>query len=210
MNQSALPNRISWFNYVLKIVFDVINQFIQNPPRSNHSAPKNSHSQLTRATHHLVLHNLCLHRRLLMLLRQQRAPIEFLITRRDVERGVPVEEVDRLQRHLDHLARHDGEVLDARHVLQPELQPEHNVGVDDGLPAVRPRAHPGAPARLVRVLAAGVELAVVVPGDVEVVVGEFGALVVEGGGVRDHFLEARRVDFVADGFPVDGVPGGFI
>ncbi len=49
-----------------------------------------------------------------------------------------------------------------------------------------------------------------VPGDVEVVVGEFGALVVEGGGVRDHFLEARRVDLVADGFAVDGVPGGFV
>ncbi len=117
VNQSALPTRISWFNYALKFVFDIINQFIQNPPPSNHLAPKNPHSQLTRATHHPFLRNLRLDRRLLMLLRQQRAPIELLVTRRDVEGGVPVEEVDRLQRHLDHLARHDGEVLDARHVL---------------------------------------------------------------------------------------------
>lgn len=145
-----------------------------------------------------------------MLLRHERAPVERLVARRHVERGVPVEEVDRLQLHLDDLARHDGEVFDPRHVLQPELHPQHNVRVHDGLPPVRPRAHAGAAAGLVRVLAAGVEFAVAVPGDVDVVVREFGALVVEGGRVRDHLLEGRGVDLVADGFAVDGVPGGFV
>ena len=145
-----------------------------------------------------------------MLLRDQSAPIELLAARRHVERGVPVEEVDRLQLHLDDLARHDGEILDARDVLQPKLQPHDDVLVQDGLPAVRPRAHPGPAAGLVRVPAAGVELAVVVSGDVDVVVGELGAFVVEGVGVGDHFLEGGGVDLVADGFAVDGVAGGFV
>ena len=145
-----------------------------------------------------------------MLLRNQRAPIELLITRRDIERGVPVKEIDRLQRHLDDLARHDWEILHARHMLQPELQPHHYILIHDGLPAVRPRAHPGPAAGLVRVLAAGVELAVAVFGDVDVVVGELGALVVEGVDVGEHFLEGRGVDLVANCFAVDGVAGGFV
>lgn len=41
-------------------------------------------------------------------------------------------------------------------------------------------------------------------------VGELGALVVKGVGVRDHFLEGRGVDLVADGLAVDWVPGGFV
>lgn len=145
-----------------------------------------------------------------MLLGDEGTPVELLIARRDVERGVPVEEVDRLQLHLDDLARHDGEILRAGHVLEPKLQPDDNVRVHDGLRAPGPRAHPGPAARLVRVLAPGVELAVAVAGDVDVVVGELGALVVEGGRVRDHFLEGRGVDAVADRFAVDGVAGGFV
>ena len=174
----------------------------------NHSNPPPS--QLTRATQRPVLPHPPLHRRLLVLLREQGAPVERLVARRHVERGVPGEEVDGLERHADDLAGHDGEVLGARHVLEPELEPEDDVGVDDGLAAVRPRAHPGAAARLVRVPAAGVELAVAVPGDVDVVVGELGALVVEGARVRHHLLEGRGVDLVADGLAVDGVPGGLV
>lgn len=78
-----------------------------------------------------------------MLLRDQGASVEFLVAGWDVEGGVLVEEIDGLELHLNDLAGHDGEVLGARHVLQAELQPEYNVGVDDGLGAVRPRAYPG-------------------------------------------------------------------
>ena len=145
-----------------------------------------------------------------MLLGDQGAPVELLVAGRDVERGVPFEEVDGLELHLDDLARHDGEVLGARHVLEPELEPEDNVRVDDGIAPPRPRAHARPAPRLVRVLAAGVELPVAVARDVEVVVGELGPLVVVRVGVRDHLLEGRRVDLVADRFAVDRVPRGLV
>ncbi len=45
-------------------------------------------------------------------------------------------------------------------------------------------------------------------GDVEVVVGEFSALVVVAVWVCDHFLEGWGVDFVGDWFPIDGVADG--
>ena len=145
-----------------------------------------------------------------MLPRKQSASVKLLITRRDIERGVLIKEIDRLQRHLDDLAGHDGEVLNACHVLQPKLQPQHDILVDDLVLAVRPRPHTSPAARLVRVFAAGVQLAVAVPGHVEIVVGELGALVVEGVGVSDHFLEAGEMDLVADRFAVDGVAGGVV
>ena len=136
------------------------------------------------------------------------AAVERLGAGRDVEGGVGGEEVDGLERDPDDLAGHDGEVLGAGDVLQAELEPEDDVGVDDGVAAGGPGADPGPAARLVRVAAAGVELAVAVPGDVEVVVGELGALVVEGVRVGEHLLEAGDVDAVADGLAVDGVAGG--
>lgn len=145
-----------------------------------------------------------------MLLRNQSTPIELLITRRDIKRGIPIKEIDRLQLHLDNLTRHDWEIFHARHMLQSELQPHDYILVHDGLLAVRPGAHPGPAAGLVRVFAAGVELAVVVSGDVDVVVCELGAFVVEGVDVGEHFLEGRGVDSVADCFAVDGVAGGCV
>lgn len=145
-----------------------------------------------------------------MLLRDQGASIELLIARRDIERGVLIEEIDRLQLHLDDLARHDREILHPRDMLQSKLHPHDDVLIHDRLLAVRPRAHPGPAARLVRVPAAGVQFAIVVFCDVEVVVGELGAFVVEGVRVCEHFLEGRGVDFVADRFAVDGVAGGFV
>ena len=47
-------------------------------------------------------------------------------------------------------------------------------------------------------------------GDVDVVVSELGAFMVEGIGIRDHFLEIRGVDFIADCFAIDGISGGFV
>ena len=145
-----------------------------------------------------------------MLLGEHRTPIEFLITRRHIERRVLVEKVDGLQLHLDDLARHDGEILDACHVLQAKLHPHDDILVHNGLLAIRPRAHAGAAARLIRVLAAGVEFAVMVFRDIDIVVGEFRAFMVERVGVGEHFLKAWGVDFIADGFAVDGVAGGFV
>lgn len=145
-----------------------------------------------------------------MLLRDQSASVKLLIAWRDIERRVPIKEIDRLQLHLDNLARHDWEILNARDMLQTKLQPHHYILIHDGLLTVRPGAYPGPAAGLVRVFAAGVELAVAVFGDVEIVVGELGAFVVEGVGVGEHFLEGRGVDFVADSFAVDGVAGGLV
>lgn len=180
-----------------------------NPRLSSQRAPLPD-SQLTSATHGAIRPNPSLHRRLLMLLRDQGAPIELLITGRDIERGILIEEIDRLQLHLNNLTRHDGEILHPRHMLQPELHPHDDILIHDRLLAVRPRAHARPAARLVRVLAAGVEFAVAVPRDVDVVVCELGALVVEGVRVGEHFLEGRGVDFIADGFAVDGVAGGLV
>lgn len=93
-------------------------------------------------------------------------------------------------------------------MLQAELDEEDEVRVGDGVAAVGPGAHAVAAAGLVRVFAARVELAVAVSGDVEVAVGEFGALVVEAVLVGEQFLEGRGDDLVADGFAVDGVLDG--
>ena len=145
-----------------------------------------------------------------MLLREEGAAVEILVAGGHVEGRVAGEEVDGLEGEADDLAGHDGEVLGAGDVLEAELEPEDDVGVGDGVAAGGPGAHAGAAARLVRVLAAGVELAVAVPGHVEGVVGELGALVVEGVRVGDHLLEGRGVDLVAYGLAVDRVAGGLV
>lgn len=135
----------------------------------------------------------------------QHALVEALLAGRHVQRGVLGEEVHGLQGHLDDLHGHDGEVLDAGHVVDAELDPDDDVLVLDVVLARGEGAHAGAAARLVGVLAAGVELVVAVGGDVDVVVGELGALEVEGGRVGEHLLEGRGVDLVGDGLAVDGV-----
>lgn len=131
--------------------------------------------------------------------------VETLLGRGHVEGGVPVEKVDGLQADLEDLAGHDGEVLDARNMVDAELHPHDNVLVPDAVLAGGEAAHARAAARLVRVPPARVQLAVAVGGDVDVVVGELGALEVERARVREHLLERRRVDLVRHGLAVDGV-----
>lgn len=143
-----------------------------------------------------------------MLLANQRTLVERLITRRHIQRRILIEKIHRPHHHLDDLARHDGKVLDSGDVVDPKRDPNHQIGVLDLIPAVRPGTHAGPAARLVGVLAAGVELAVAVLGDVDVVVGELGAFVVEALRVGEHFLEGGGVDLVADGLAVDGVADG--
>lgn len=140
-----------------------------------------------------------------MRLTKQRTLVELLCARRHIQSGVLVKEVDRLHRHLDDLTRHDGEVLDTGDVVDAELDVYDQVLVDDVVFAVSPAAHTGTAARLVCVFAAGVEFAVAVLDGVDVAVGEFDTLVVEGVLVGDTFLEWRSVDFVGDGLVVDGV-----
>lgn len=143
-----------------------------------------------------------------MLLADQDTLIERLVTRRHIERGILVEEIHRPHHHLDDLARHDGEILNPGDMIDAKRDPNDHIRVLDIVAAVGPGAHAGAAARLVGVLAAGVELAVLVLGDVDVVVGELGALVVEAVRVGEHFLEGGGVDLVADGFAVDRVADG--
>ena len=141
----------------------------------------------------------------MMRLTHQRTLVESLLTRRHIQRGVLVEEIHRLQTDLEDLTGHDGEVLDAGDMVDAELDPDDDVLVFDIVLARGPGAHARAAAGLVGVPAAGVEFAVGVGGDVDVVVGELGALEVEAAGVGEHFLEGRGVDLVGDGFAVDGV-----
>ena len=138
----------------------------------------------------------------------QLTPVNLLPTRRHINRRIPREEITRLEPHADGLTRHDREILRARRVLQPELHVQHQILIDDVFIPPGPRAHAGAAAGLVGVFATGVELAIGVLGDVEVVVGELGAFVVVGVWVRENFLEGRRVDFVGDWLSVDGVADG--
>jgi hypothetical protein len=90
-------------------------------------------------------------------------------------------------------------------VVNAELDPDDDILVRNVVLPVRPRANTSPAARLVRVFAAGEELVVAVAGDVDVVVGELGALVVEGVLVCEHFLERWDVDLVRDRLAVDGV-----
>lgn len=138
--------------------------------------------------------------------------VDPLLTRRHIHARVPLEEIHGLQIHPEDLGRHDGPILGAHDMLHPELDPHHDVvalaiRARDGVLPIGPGAHALAAAGLVGVHAAGVELAVAVLGHVDVVVGELGALVVEGLGMGEHLLEGRGVDLVGDRFAVDGVEG---
>ena len=66
-------------------------------------------------------------------------------------------------------------------MLQAALDPEDEIVIEDVVVPTGPGAHALSAAGLIGVFAPRVQLAVAVLGDVEVVVGELGALVVEGG-----------------------------
>lgn len=95
-------------------------------------------------------------------------------------------------------------------MLQSELDEDDQIRVRDVVVSVGPGAHAVPATGLVCVFAAGVEFVVAVFGDVDVVVGEFGALVVEAVVVGEHFLEGWGDDFVADRLAVDGVLDGWV
>ena len=106
---------------------------------------------------------------------------------------------------MDDLARHDGEIFHAGGMLQSELNVQHQIRVLDVFLAVGPGADAVAATGLVGVVAAGVGFAVVILGDVDVVVREFSALEVEARRVGEHLLERWSMDLVADRLAVDGV-----
>ena len=95
-------------------------------------------------------------------------------------------------------------------MLQPKLHINHQIGVDDVFVPARPRAHALTAARLIRILPAGVELAIGVFGDVQIVIRKLGALVVVAFRIRNHFLERRRMDLVSDWLPIDRVAHGSV
>lgn len=92
-------------------------------------------------------------------------------------------------------------------MLKSELHPHHDIGIDDVILAVGPGADTLPAAGLVGVFPTCVEFAVAVGGEVDVVVGELGAAVVEGVRVGKHLLEIGGVDLVGDGLVVDWVQG---
>ena len=147
-------------------------------------------------------------RTLVMCVSHETTLVENLRTRRNVNRRILVKEIDRFEMDLHDLTRHHREILYARDMVDSELHPEHDILVNDIVLPVRPRAHARPAARLVRVPAARVQLAVAVAGDVDIMVGELGAFEVETLWVGEDLLEGRSHDLVADGFVVDRVADG--
>ena len=92
------------------------------PVRSIHSIHSIHSIRPIRPIHHIPInlttnppiftHRPC-HPTLMVRLTKQRTLIKLLRRRRNVNRRVPVEEIDGLERDLDDFARHDGKVFDA-------------------------------------------------------------------------------------------------
>ena len=90
-------------------------------------------------------------------------------------------------------------------MLYAKLHPDDNILIDDTLFAVSPGTNAGTATRLIGIFATSEEFVVMIFGDVDVVISEFGTFVVEGAGIGDHFLESRGVDLVCDWFAVNGI-----
>src|SRR6266566_957675 len=60
-----------------------------------------------------------------------------------VDRGIPVEEPERLERESDIFARHHGEILWPAKVCRADRMPQHDVGVHDGPVLGGPGGQPG-------------------------------------------------------------------
>jgi len=81
------------------------------------------------------------------------ALVKGLRARWDIQRRILGEEVHWLERHLEDLARHDGEVFDPGNMVDTELDEKNDVIIDDILVPVRPRADTSAAAGLICVFA---------------------------------------------------------
>jgi len=122
-----------------------------------------------------------------------------------VKRRVLIEEVDRFERDLDNLARHDREIFNSRDVIDTKLNKEDNVFINHLIFVTGPRTNTSSAAGLICVLPAGEELIFAMLDDVDVMVCELGPFVVKGVLVRDDILERWDVDLVCDWLPVDRV-----
>lgn len=91
------------------------------------------------------------------------------------------------------------------YMVDAELNEDNEIVVDDVVFAIRPVAHAGTAAGLVGVLSATVQLVFTVLDSVDVVVGEFGSLVIEAVGIGDDLLERWRVDLISDRLAIDRV-----
>lgn len=90
-------------------------------------------------------------------------------------------------------------------MVDPKLDPDNDILIFDTITALGPAAHASSAARLVGVATSRVQLVVAVRGDVEVVVCELSAAVVERGGRGEHLLEGGSVDLIGNCGAVDGV-----
>lgn len=146
--------------------------------------------------------------------------------RRNPEGRVLLEEVRGTEHNADRLGRHDGEVLRAREVSQPELHVADDIRVLDVLVPVGP-VNNGLVVRVVLftgrladVVTGGEEFVVLVGDDPERVSGKGGALPDDTAGFGEEAGAAVVDDLVGDGLlrdvvhfvRVDDVPGaaGFV
>lgn len=94
---------------------------------------------------------------------------------------------------------------DGAYVVNAELDKDDEVVVDNVVFTVRPAADSGAAARLVGVLATAVKLIIPILDSVDVVIGEFGALVIKAIMVREDLLERRSMDLVRNRLAINRI-----
>lgn len=142
---------------------------------------------------------------LLMLLRDQSALVEDLLTRRYVQRRIPLEEIHRLQADLDDLARHDWKILNSRNVIDAKLDPDDDIFINHIVFPVRPRAHTRTSTRLICVPASRVQFPIRMLGNIDRMVRKLRPLEMEAVGVCQHFLERRDMNLISHRLIVDSI-----
>lgn len=97
------------------------------------------------------------------------------------------------------------EVLDTGHMVDPELDVDDEIIINNAVISFGPGSHASVSARLVGVLTTSVELTILMLDSIDVVVGKFGTLVCEAVLVCDTFLERRCMNLVSYRLVVDRV-----
>lgn len=90
-------------------------------------------------------------------------------------------------------------------MIDSKLDKYDQILIDNRIFPIRPRSHACAAAALIGIFSSGVQFVVTVRDGVNVMITKFGTLVIEGVFIGQNFLERGRVDFVGDGFTIDGV-----
>src|SRR5215469_16701999 len=94
----------------------------------------------------------------------------------NIERGVPIEEADRLQRKTNCLHRHNGPIFRPDNMFGSEVIPLYVIGIHERTVLLRIAREAIDTGRLVRVVSSCVALCLIVRGDPQVIPGESSAL----------------------------------